>query len=130
MNIIDTSQKFLKDQISHSHTSIKYLEGVAGMRFALREFGSLLYTFSSEQEKMDQEQLQFVQLVKDVCTDATINTTNFSEGDIVGPAIYLIKVLVRQYGLYFLHQVVDDNQWIVPEALRSQDQVCISVLCQ
>lgn len=126
MNIIDRSQQYLREQASHSHMSISYLEGVAGMRFALREFGYILYTFSSEQEKMGQEELQFIELVKDVCNDVIINTTNFSEG--VGPAIYLIKILVRQYGLSFFHQVADENKWIIPQGLNSNNQVCIFTL--
>ena len=66
-----------------------------------------------------------IELTKEVCSDPAINTTNFaaSDYDIVGPAVYLIKLLVRQYGFPCLRGVFINHNWIVPEDLRTANQV-------
>lgn len=66
-----------------------------------------------------------LQLAEEVCSDPEINTTDFttSDVDIVGPAIYLIKLLVRQYGFPCLKHVFKEHKWTVPEGLLMTDQV-------
>ena len=66
-----------------------------------------------------------MELAERVCTDRAINTTDFgaSGEDVVGPAVYLLKLLVRQYGFPCLKEVSQQHQWILPEGLRSDDQV-------
>lgn len=66
-----------------------------------------------------------LQLAEEVCSDPEINTTDFttSDVDIVGPAIYLLKLLVRQHGFPYLKHVCQEHKWIVPEGLRMTDQV-------
>ncbi len=85
------------------------------------------YIANTGKKSSFQRQLQFqiMQLAEEVCTDPAINTTDFvddAEG-VVGPAIYLLKLLVRQYGFPCLKQVSEQHQWIVPEGLRATDQV-------
>lgn len=70
-------------------------------------------------------QFQILQLAEEVCTDPVINTTDFAATveNAVGPAIYLFKLLVRQYGFPCLKQISEQHHWVVPEGLRTGDQV-------
>lgn len=118
MDILEKSHQFLKDHMSNSSITISYLEGVAGMRFAMGEVASLLHS------EVKGQLIWLMQVTKDVLTDSIINTTNFSEGrDVVGPAVYLIKFIVRQYGFYCLNKIYQSYQWILPDSLRSPYRV-------
>ena len=123
------------DQLTYSHrvlriykerpeVNIEYLEAVAGVRFALMEITHLLHS-----NYADKQQLLIFDMhhVKELCTDHRINTVDFSASntDVVGPAMYLVKLLVRQYGFPCLKQVCEAYPWIVPEGLRTANQVCI-----
>lgn len=108
----------------NSVVDIGFLEGVAGARFALMEVAGILQSQLSGSNSS--KTFSLVKLVKDVCTDQTINTTKFSSSrvDIVGPAIYLIKLLVRQFGFPSLKSISKHHQWIIPNGLRRAEQVC------
>ena len=71
-----------------------------------------------------QQQLIFdMRPVEELCADSRINTVA-SNTDVVGPAVYLVKLLVRQYGFPCLKQVCEIHPWIIPEGLRTANQVC------
>jgi hypothetical protein len=129
--ILDNSHRTLRHYQADPVISIAYLEGVAGMRYAMMELATLLHSmFAVEQDRQQYLQLvrlgnQLVQISKEVCTDPAINTTNFAEGDVIGPAVYLLKLLVRQYGFGCLKKVSAEHEWLVPEGLRTSDQVCV-----
>ena len=122
------SHQALRVYKSNPEIGIKFLEGVAGVRFALMEITSLLYSeISSKKKSMP---FKVLLLAKDVCTDEDINTTDFSgEVDIVGPAVYLIKLLVRQFGFPCLKSISERHQWIVPRDLRRTNQVSTLAVC-
>ena len=110
--------------------TIGYLEGVAGIRFAIMEIANLLHSnYSNDRSRKStrEKQLHYqaLQLAEDLCTNPTINTSDFaaSGGDVVGPAVYLIKLLVRQYGFACLKDIFKQYEWIIPEGLRTTDQV-------
>lgn len=116
------SHQALRAYKSSPEIDIEFLEGVAGARFALMEIANLLYSEISG--KKQSKLFKVVLLAKDVCTDQDINTTDFGgDVDIVGPAIYLIKLLVRQFGLPCLKSISERHQWIVPRDLRRTNQV-------
>ena len=128
--ILDNSHHVLRRYKEEPVVNIGYLEGVAGMRFAMMEVATLLHTlFNVEQDLQRNLELvkigiQLLQIAEEVCTDFNINTTNFTVGDAVGPAVYLLKLLVRQYGFDCLKKVSAECHWVVPEGLRAIDQVC------
>lgn len=95
------------------------------MRFAMMEAAALLHWLLSEQLTRQQNLLvfQLMQITEEVCTDPNINTTNFVVGDVVGPAVYLLKLIVRQYGFNCLKQASVECQWVIPQGLRTADQV-------
>lgn len=103
---------------------------MAGVRFAIIEIASTLYSkFDVDEIPKPHDLLQLeyslMQLAEEVCSDPEINTTDFttSDVDVVGPSIYLLKLLVRQYGFPCLKHVSQEHKWIVPEGLRTADQV-------
>lgn len=137
----DTLRKFKSDPV----ISIKYLERVAEMRFAIMEVASLIHSqlFSGDDGKkkrkvrishsVPQSKLvsTLMERARKVCTDRVINTTTFSPGgnvaDIVGPSVYFLKLLVRQFSFPCLRQASEKYPWIVPEGLRNSNLV-LSVL--
>ena len=112
--------------------TIGYLEAVAGIRFSLMEIANLLHSqCSGAQDHFswhDQSEFELLQLAENVCTDPAINTKDFtvSGRDVVGPAVYLLKLLVRKYGFPCLKQVSGKLNWIIPKGLCTSDQVCIN----
>jgi hypothetical protein len=81
----------------------------------------------TEQDLQQQSQLMkigLLQIAEEVCTDQNINNTHLAGNDVVGPALYLVKLLVRQYGFDCLKKVSLRYQWVLPEVLRTTDQVC------
>ena len=114
--------------------TIGYLEAVAGIRFALMEIANLLHSQCSGVRNhmyvgwRDLSKFELLQLAENVCTDPAINTSDFtvSGRDVVGPAVYLLKLLVRKYGFPCLKQVYEEFNWIIPEGLHETNQVCIS----
>ena len=101
--------------------SIALLEGVAGIRFALMEVALLLHHYQQESEIVSHGQSELLQVAERVCTDSTINTM---EGHLIsGPAIYLLKLIVRQYGFQTLKMVSQRFSWIVPPFFHRDDQV-------
>ena len=101
------------------------------MRFSIVEIASLLHSdcIVGTVRKSQRLQFQIMQLAQGVCTDPAINTTHFGDKaeNVVGPAVYLLKLLVRQYGFPCVKQVSERYQWIVPEDLRTADQVVIKL---
>ena len=101
------------------HLSLEYLESVSQVRFAFAVVAELLH---KQKEKGSEEvghlytdnAQQLIQVAKDCCTDDEIN------GEDSGPAIYLVKLLVRQYGMSFLTGLTADPtmEWVVPSHLR------------
>jgi len=132
INILKKFCDVLQEFQSEPIITIEYLEGVAGVRFALMEIAGLLHSsFVDDSVKKSplEQQLQFeiLQLAEEFCVDPNINTSDFSTSeDVFGPAIYLLKLLVRQYGFPCLKYVSELHPWIIPEDLRTTDQVVIS----
>lgn len=127
VDILTQSHHVLRGQQS---INIGYLEGIAGIRFSIMEVANLLHSgFIDDTAKKSRpvQQVQFVimQLAEELCVDPAINTTDFAASDVVGPAIYLLKLLVRQFGFPCLKHVSEHCQWIIPEDLRIADQVLL-----
>lgn len=100
------------------------------MRFAIMEISALLHSDlindTAKKSRLQQRlHSEIIHLVEVVCTDPAINTTDFaaSSQDVIGPAVYLLKLLIRQYGFPILKQVSEQHPWIMPEGLHNTDQV-------
>ena len=115
------SYKVLKKYHSNPIITVSYLEAIARIRFIMMEIASSLDTGSLAKRP------RLLLQLKDVYTDQIINNTctDFPViGDAAGPAVYLLKVLVRQHGFHSLNKVFKQCQWIVPMGLH--EQVAIS----
>lgn len=101
-------------------TSLNYLEGIAHIRFGLSVVAEVLY-----QQQHDIHIVNLMHTAKDVCTDPAINYTDESGNvDVTGPVLYLLKQLFRRFGRTCLLNAVKDHRWIIPENLRTEDEVC------
>ena len=112
----------LKHHTGHSHgeISLGYIEGVAKVRFALSVFAELF-------DKHITAGPTLLRGVREVCTDATINRFNDTgQADTIGPVIYLLKLIVRQYGFPCLAKVSTEHTWVVPPELRKADEVTMT----
>ena len=62
-----------------------------------------------------------------VSTDTTINHfDDTGQADTVGPVLYLLKLIVRQYGFPCLAEVSTEHTWVVPPELRKADEVTMT----
>lgn len=94
------------------------------------EVANLLHAQSDDNRatSFNMQHLEFslIQLAEEVCTDCDINTTDFSDSgvDVVGPAVYLLKLLVRQFGFPCLKKSSKKHQWL---GLQTANQVTLKV---
>ena len=108
--------------------SMPYLESIAQIRFALSVVAELL--FKQNQSGVTSHGCHthtahfLIQVAKDYCTDDSVNDEDS------GPAVYLVKLLVRQYGMSFLTTLTADpvNEWIVPPHLRGSDKASVTII--
>ena len=77
-----------------SDITLEYLEGVAKVRFAL----SIVAEVFNQKNKDSALTIQLFNQTREICTDPNLNTVDITgHMDTVGPVVYLIKLLVRQY---------------------------------
>lgn len=104
--------------------SLEYLEGVAKMRSALVVIAEMLVNGNGE---VDQDLLKAAETL---CTDDIVNCINKVKLEkTVGPVIYLIKLLARQYGIPQLKAISESYDWVIPAVLLpKQVSYCIMYL--
>ena len=121
----------LFDQINNANQSmpqgclsLEYLETVSQVRFALSIVAELLY----KQNEMGSQAVGhlhtnaaqiLIQVAKDCCINDNMNQKDS------GPAVYLVKLLVRRYGMSFLADLTADSdmEWVVPSHLNISKEV-------
>ena len=131
-----TVRKSLSDHLSHEvaeileesylsleHTcadesmvSLQYLQSVAGVRFGL--------SVVAEQLKNGHVDDRLLRITHDLCVDHRVNVVDPSgRVDTTGPVLYLLKLLIRQFGYPCLKAVSEAHPWVVPEELRRGEEV-------
>ena len=102
--------------------SVRYLEGVAQVRFALSVVATALKQ-AVDRSRLSPLAQELVDAAAVLCTNRSVNTIDLTgTRDTVGPIVYLIKLLVRQYGFPCLRDVSEAFSWILPQELtRSSD---------
>ena len=104
---------------SHSEISLDYIEGIAKIRFALSVVAELFHKHVDMRSAL-------LHAVREVCTDTSINQVDSTrQSDITGPVLYLLKLIVRQYGFPCLAEVSAACAWVVPPELKKVDEVII-----
>lgn len=105
--------------------SLSYLEAVALLRFGLSVIAKVLHSLVAQ----DEEQIiapQSLQVARDACLDKRINTCN--QSFCTGPAIYLVRQLIRQYGATTFDRIVVNNPWVLPEVFQNRCQVKFPII--
>ena len=126
IGILEDGYQSLRQHGRHTDAkTLDYLEGVAKVRFALSVVAELLN--QNDQPWSHEDGVLVAQLLhqaRKVCVDPNINSIDDTgQRDTVGPVVFLIKLLVRQYGLNCLQRVSEAHAWIVPEQLKQTGEV-------
>ena len=106
--------------------SVQFLEGLAKVRFSLSVVADILEKeFSSKQTIHPSSQtMQLIYTTQNVCSDLHVNVIDTSGRlDTTGPVVYLMRLLVRQYGMPCLEKVTKTYPWVVPQQLKSVQEV-------
>ena len=102
--------------------SLDYLEGVAKLRYGLLVAAELLHAQlgNKEQRAHTHDAQLLIETAKECCISIEINS------DSAGPRVFLVKQIVRQYGMAFLMNLTSDKskEWVVPVHLRRAEEVC------
>ena len=119
----------LRDQhtCQFANLSVLYLEKVAHIRYGLSVVAETLHG----QVTMDEEPIiapDLMQIAQRICTDRTINVCGQTE--CTGPSVFLLKLIVRQYGTACLEKITVNHPWVVPDVLHNKDQVhfCVCMM--
>ncbi len=116
MQLLESSHLALQEHLGTPTVRLKYLEAVAGIRFAL----SIL----AEQLKSNTVRYSLLKVAKKLCIDTRVNIIDpTGKLDTAGPVLYLIKLIVRQFGFPCLRAVSRVHSWLVPEGLKRADNV-------
>ena len=84
------------------------------MRFALGIVAEVLCTQSPRGHVLITKLLK---VARAIVEDATINQAG------AGPAIYLLKVIVRRYGISFMIDMQKQHNWLVPSSFPKSEKV-------
>ena len=91
----------------------------ANIRFSLLALTEVL-----QNEQYGYHFMKLLRAAGHLCSDRQINCIDpTGRRDNVGPVIYLLKLLVRQYGLPCLKGAVEIHDWIIPAELKSDDVI-------
>ena len=120
-NIVEEVTKILNEgydglQEHRSGTpTLEYLESVAKIRYSLSVVAKVL--------KNAHKGHHFMELIKaaaEVCSHRKVNCIDpTGQKDTVGPVIYLLKLIVRQYGMPCLRVAAQVHDWLIPDQLKS-----------
>lgn len=105
--------------------SVQLLEAVARVRFSLSVVADMLERLSSKQKsQLSSQAKQLVYTSQNICTDLRVNVIDTTgKLDTTGPVVYLMRLLVRQYGMPVLERVADACTWVIPRELKDTKQV-------
>ena len=105
----------LKEDHSQGTPSFEYLESVARVRYSLSVLAEVL-----KSEEKGQHFVELLKAAKQLCSDSKINVVDMTgHKDTSGPVIYLVKVIVRKYGMPCLKKYAEEYSWIIPPELKS-----------
>ena len=101
----------LQDHHRHIAPNLEYLEGVAKVRYSLSVVAEVL--------KNEEHHMELLRAAGRMCSDRDVNCIDpSSDRGTVGPVVYLLKLLVRQYGMPCLNAAVEKHDWIIPEEVQ------------
>lgn len=108
--LIDGHKSLVEYSEEQSQVTQDYLDSLAGVRFAL----------SVVVDKMKNGSLDDADLHKaasELCTDTQVNLMDPTGLDITtGPVLYILRLLVRQFGFPYLKTITQTYPWVMPQA--------------
>lgn len=113
-HLSDASQ-YISQQTTDTDEIKEYLDSIAVLRFVLGTAADILYNNRSPSSPITNALLD---KTKAICTAATSASAEHC-------VLYLIKVIVRRYGLSSLKQIARNYSWVVPDDLMNE--VCINI---
>lgn len=91
---------------------------MAKVRYSLSVVAEVL----KSEEKNGQPFMKLLEATKQLCSDREVNCIDPTHHrNTVGPVIYLLKLMVRQYGMPCLKAATDVYEWIIPAELKSEE---------
>lgn len=84
------------------------------MRFAL---GVVAEVLCMQSPRRHVQITKLLEVARNIVEDETINRTS------AGPAIYLLKLIVRHYGTSFMTDLQKQHKWLVPSTLPKSKKV-------
>lgn len=112
----------LDETVISENVSVQFLEGLAKVRFALSVVAEVMerQTSSKHMVETSAQAKQLVYTACNVCCDLNVNVIDITgRSDTTGPIVYLMRLLVRQYGMPCLETVADAYSWVIPRQLRN-----------
>lgn len=104
--------------------SIAYLEEIGHMRYGLSVVANVLHSEVTATEKSIPAP-NLLRVARKICSDSNIN--DLSQSLCTGPAVFLVKTLVRQYGNSCLESVFVNHSWVLPKALQNKNKVMLLI---
>ena len=118
--------------VSHAVKSydvtVEYLEGVARVRFALVLVADILSSqvSGSGEHFFTSQANELLTLAKTACTETRINHIDMTgTTHTIGPNVYLLKLLVRQFGAARLMEASKTCGWVLPPQLKTENTVSV-----
>lgn len=93
-----------------------FIEGLAKARYALGIVAEVLCTRSPSGVEITRWQ-ELLEITKAIVEDVKINQVD------AGPAIYLLKLIVRRYGLSLMTILQKQHHWLVPASFTKYNKV-------
>ena len=116
----------LLDETIPAHISVEFLEGVAKVRFSLSVVADILEKQVSSKQRItsSSQAQQLVYTAQNICRDPNVNVIDTTgQLDTTGPIVYLMRLLVRQYGMPCLEKVAQVYSWVIPRELKCTQEV-------
>lgn len=109
-----------RDYQSRAPNSLAFLTGVAGIRFAISEIANIHnFFFSTKDIERPQDIKLLVARLMQQGQAICVSSTN--PNDLLRPAIFLLKMIVRQFGFPCLKFVSKEYEWVIPVSLRTKE---------
>jgi hypothetical protein len=107
-----------------ANISVLLLEGLAKIRFSLSIAADIFEKQASSKQNIvtsSPMKQQLVYTAHNVCCDLKVNVIDTTGSlDTTGPIVYLMRLLVRQYGMSCMEKVADVYSWVIPKELRNK----------
>ena len=126
-SLLKSGGEALIDYAVMSHdVTVEYLEGVAGVRYALVLVADILNcrVSGAREHSFTAQANELLTLAKTVCTETRINHIDMTATtDTIGPSVYLLKLLVRHFGSARMIEASNACDWVLPPQLRTENTV-------